>query len=163
LYPENEKNVITRILRSVAVCMLLLIFLAGSTGITFYIHTCGSSHQKEAFAFREIFNQKIPCSCDENLASKVPAGSAVNYQDEDCCRISHLFIKAPFLGYPVVEKQSVPISQFTVFPGFALLMSQPARDLNVSFTPFNDPSPPPLSGINLVHFLHQIRIPAPVC
>jgi hypothetical protein len=143
--------------------MLLLIFLAGSTGISFYVHTCGSSHKKEAFAFREIFNQKIACSCDENVPEKTPAGSGSNYMDQDCCTISHVFIKAPFLGFPVVEKLTVPTFHFIEHPEFALFRSLPVQDSKASFIPFTDPSPPPLSGITLVHFLHQMRIPAPVC
>ena len=160
---NKKKPVIIRILRSAAVCLLLLIFLAGSTGISFYIHTCGTSHKKEVFAFREIFHQNIACCCDEDLTANVPTGSASNYNDADCCRISHLFIKAPFLGFPVVEKLLVPTFHFIEFPEFALFRSQPTQDSKASFTPFHDPSPPPLSGIDLVHFLHQIRIPAPVC
>jgi hypothetical protein len=155
--------VIIRILRSTAVCLLLLIFLTGSTGISFYIHTCGTSHKKEVFAFREIFHQNIACCCDENFTVNVLVGSALNYNDADYCRISRLFIKAPFLGFPVVEKLLVPTFHFIEIPEFALLRSQPVRDSKASFTLFHDPSPPPLSGINLVHFLHQIRIPAPVC
>jgi hypothetical protein len=155
--------VINRVLQSAAVCLLLLIFLAGSTGVSFYIHTCGSSHKKEAFAFREIFNQKTGCSCEEILPSKVPDGSASTYLNEDCCKISHLFIKAPFIGFPVFEKLLVPVSQSLELPGSALLPSQTVLDSKASFIPFLDHSPPPLSGVCLVYFLHQIRIPAPVC
>ncbi len=154
---------IIRILRYAAVCLLLLIFLAGSTGISFFIHTCGTSHKKEVFIFREIFHQNIDCCCEEDHTANIPAGSASNYTDADCCRSLHLFIKAPFLGFPVFEKLLVPTFHFLEFPEFALLRSQHVQDSKASFTPFHDPSPPPLSGIKLVHFLHQIRIPAPVC
>jgi len=155
--------VINRILRSAAACLLLLIFLAGSTGISFYIHTCGSTQKKQVFAFREIFHQKVGCCCDENSPGNTAAGSASGYNDEDCCRISHLFVKAPFLGFPVSEKLPVPTLHFIEFPGFALYRSQSSQDSGTSFILFPDHSPPPLSGIKLVCFLHQIRIPAPVC
>ena len=154
---------IRQILRSAAVFMLLLTFLAGSTGISFYIHTCGSSHKKEAFAFREIFHQKVDCCCEENPVSKEPAGGPSKYNDEDCCRISHLFIKAPFLGFPVTEKLSVPVFCCNEYTGPANYVSLPPRDLKASNIPLRDPSPPPLSGMDLVCFLHQIRIPAPAC
>jgi hypothetical protein len=153
---------ITRILRSAAVCLLLLIFLAGSTGISFFIHTCGSSHQKDVFAFREIFHQDIGCCCTEKASSKPDDGTAPGYRDDDCCKISHLFIKAPFAGFPVLEKLSIPDCAAEV-PEFALFRSKPAEDSKASFIPFLDHSPPPLYGISLIHFIHQIRIPAPVC
>ena len=152
---------ITRILRSSSVCLLLLIFLAGSTGITFYIHTCGSSHQKEVFLFHEIFHQKVDCSCEENQNGDQSSVPVIN--DNDCCRISHLFIKASFLGFPVVEKSPVPYTQWFVSPGFLLIFTQPVQDSKASFIPFRDPSPPPIFGRSLVYFLHQIRIPFAIC
>jgi hypothetical protein len=154
---------ISRILRSAAVCLLLLIFMAGSTGISFYIHTCGSSHKKEVLAFREIFHQKISCCCEADETAMVPEGTASAFNDEDCCRISHLFIKAPFIGFPVVEKVSLTQFYFVAYPDLAFLSSQKTQDPKASFTPFRDPSPPPLSGISLVHYLHQVRIPEPAC
>jgi hypothetical protein len=143
--------------------LLLLIFLAGSTGISFYIHTCGESHKKEIRVFREIFHQKIACCCDDNLTLPVSGSPVSTFNDEDCCRISHLFIKAPFLGFPVLEKFSVPEFQVTHFPETALSKLQFVQDLKASYIPSPDPSPPPLSGVILVHFLHQIRIPEPAC
>jgi len=137
--------------------------MAGSTGISFYIHTCGSSHKKEVLAFREIFHQKVSCCCDADETAKISSGSASAFNDEDCCRISHLFIKAPFIGFPVFEKLSLPPFHFIDVPDFALLIIQNARESQASFTPFRDPSPPPLSGVNLVYYLHQVRIPAPAC
>lgn len=154
---------ISRILRSAFVCLFLVILLAGSIGISFYIHTCGGSQKREVLVFREIFHQKIACCCDENLNLHLSGSSASTYNDEDCCRISHLFIKAPFLGFPILKKFSVPIFQFTEYPKISFLKLQLFKHSKASYIPFTDSSPPPLSGVILVHFLHQIRIPEPVC
>jgi len=154
---------ISRVLRSAAVCLLLLIFMAGSTGISFYIHTCGSSHKKEALLFREIFHQKVSCCCDADENTTLPGSPSSTLNDGDCCKISHLFIKAPFVGFPVIEKVSLTQFYSVEYPGFALLFSLRVQDSKASFTPFRDPSPPPLSGIHLVYYLHQVRIPEPAC
>ncbi|MCX6248170.1 MAG: hypothetical protein NTW10_10570 [Bacteroidetes bacterium] len=155
------KIVITRIFRSAAVFLLLLIFLAGSTGISFFVHTCGSSHKKDVFAFREIFHQDIGCCCVENDAAKTPPGTS-SYSDDGCCKTSHLFVKAPFIGFPVTEKLTVNLSVVEL-PMFSPSQPSPSEDSGISFVPYTDTSPPPLSGITLVYFLHQIRIPAPAC
>jgi hypothetical protein len=152
---------IFRTLRFSAVCMLIFIFLAGSTGVSFYFHTCGSSHKKEVFIYREIFHQKMDCCCDNNPPER-NSGKETSFSDENCCRISHLFVKAPFLGFPVDQQLLTPIHLIDL-PDFQLCQFLSFQDSIESFIPFNDTSPPPLSGINLVHFLHQIRIPAPVC
>jgi len=155
--------VVTRILRSASVCLLLLIFLAGSTGISFYIHTCGESQKKEVLFFREIFHQKIACCCEANTVTSSREHLVSSFNDANCCRVLHLFIKALLLGFPVLEKFSAPTSPCTEYLQFALLQIQSPEKLKVSFLPFPDPAPPPLSGVTLVHFLHQIRIPEPVC
>ncbi len=154
---------ISRILRYSSIGVLLLLFMAGNTGISFYIHTCGSSQKKEVLVFREIFQQKIACCCDDNLVLQITGNSESTYNDADCCRISHLFIKSPFPGFPVLEKYSVPEFQVAHFPEAALLKLQFIQDSKASYIPSPDPSPPPLYGVILVHFLHQIRIPEPVC
>ncbi|MCX6243952.1 MAG: hypothetical protein NTU98_04540 [Bacteroidetes bacterium] len=143
--------------------ILLLFFLAGNTGISFFVHTCGSTHKKDVFVFREIFHQQMACCCEENPSERMPASSGSEFNDDDCCRISHLFVKASFTALPVLEKITIPETGITLFPDFALLRSEQVLDSKASFIPFLDHSPPPLSGIRLVHFLHQIRIPAPVC
>jgi hypothetical protein len=148
---------------SASICLLLLIFIVSSTGISFYIHTCGSNQKKEVRIFREIFEQKIACCCDDNLNIPTKGSSETSLNDADCCRISHLFIKAPFLGFPILEKYSVPEFQVTHFLETALLKLQFIQESKASYIPFPDPSPPPLSGVILLHFLHQIRIPEPVC
>jgi hypothetical protein len=83
--------------------------------------------------------------------------------DEDCCRISHLFIKAPFIGFPVVGNPVIMPFHYVEFSDFGIFRSQPVMDSKASLIHFTDPSPPPLSGNTLVYYLHQIRIPAPVC
>jgi len=154
--------VISRILRFMSVCVLLSIFLAGETGILFYIHTCGGSQKKQVLVFREIFHQKIDCCCDEIVTANVRGSSASTFND-DCCRISHLFIKIPFPGFPISEKFLLPAFYFSEYTEVAILKLQSLQDSKASFSSSPDPSPPPIYGVTLVHFLHQIRIPEPVC
>jgi hypothetical protein len=144
--------------------MLLLIFLAGSTGITFYVHTCGSNHQKEVFIYREIFHQKSDCCCEDNPAPKSPSGSSSSIDDGDCCKIAHLFIKALLAGFPVLEKVSILPSQFTGFIDVSELSPAIVHNSKAAFSLSPDPSPPPpIFGITLLHYLHQLRLPSAIC
>jgi hypothetical protein len=152
-----------KILRSASVLLLLLVFLAGNTGISFFVHTCGSTHEKDVFVYREIFHQQMSCCCEADMMEQHSAHATAEFNDNDCCRISHLFVKASITALPVLEKITVPETGIAIFPEFALLRNEQVMDSKASFIPFLDHSPPPLSGIRLVHFLHQIRIPAPVC
>jgi len=154
---------VTRILRSISVSLLLLVFFAGNTGISFFVHTCGTTHKKDVYLYREIFHQQMSCCCEETPGETNPAPAATSFSDNGCCRISHQFVKSSFTALPVLERIPVPETGITTFPSFTLLRSEPVQDLKVSFIFFPDHSPPPLSGISLVHFIHQIRIPAPVC
>ncbi len=154
---------ISRILGFASVCLLLLIFLAGDTGISLYIHTCGGSQKKDVLVFREIFHQKIDCCCDENATASLPRNPASSLNDDDCCRISHLFIKVPFPGFPILEKFSVPAFQTPEYPDLAILKVHSPQAPKSLSNLFPGPSPPPIFGVTLVHFLHQMRIPDPVC
>ncbi|MGA3015406.1 MAG: hypothetical protein ABSD71_15385 [Bacteroidales bacterium] len=157
---------ISRIFKSTSILLLLLVFLAGSTGISISVHTCGDSHKKNVLVFKEIFNQKFSCCCEENAAlqnDRNQLSAFAEYSDNDCCRISHLFIKAPFAGFPILEKFSVPQFDFPVYTERANLKLTSLQDSKSSYQPFSDPSPPPLSGIKLIISIHQIRIPESVC
>jgi hypothetical protein len=155
--------IVTRIFRSAFVLFFLLVFLAGNTGISFFVHTCGSSHEKDVFIYREIFHQHMSCCCEDNFSGKAPASPGTSFTDADCCRISYNFIKLAVPGLPILEKIVLPLAGSIPVPSFALFRSDPVIESKASFIPFLDHSPPPLSGMNLVCFLHQIRIPAPVC
>ena len=162
----RKKTVIPRIFKSTSVLLLLLVFLAGSTGISLSVHTCGDSHKKDVLVYKEIFNQRFTCCCEENMASqdgRDRPSPYTEYSDNDCCRISHLFIKTPFAGFPVLEKILVPQFDFPVYTEMVNLKLASQQDSKSSCQHFSDHSPPPLSGIKLIISIHQIRIPESVC
>ena len=152
-----------KIVRSVGVFTLLLIFLAVGTGFTFFVHTCGSSHKTDVYVYKEVFNPKMSCCCDESGPGLTKSDLSMNYRDENCCRIVHLFIKAPFAGFPVLEKITLPSLTIAGLPQSPLFRQKPVADAGYSFIFKPDHSPPPISGTILVYFIHQIRIPSPVC
>jgi hypothetical protein len=152
-----------RIIRTAFVLSLLTIFIAGSTGLSFFIHTCGSSHKTDVYVYREILNPKMSCCCDETHTGKVVKDPSVNFKDDNCCRISHLFLKAPFAGFPILEKISLKSFPVADLDACLLFQTQPTRDTEISYITTPDHSPPPLYGITLICFIHQIRIPAPAC
>ena len=158
-----RQTMITRIFRSSAIVLLMMVFLAGSTGLSFYIHTCGSTHNTKVYLFKEIFSKRMSCCCDEDLSGNATNNRSLTYQDENCCRISHLFIKAPLAGFPVLEKislRSLPVAELHESP---YLQLQPVRDAEIILHSYICHSPPPFFGVTLIYYIHQIRIPAPVC
>ena len=147
------------IFRSVPVFMLLLVFLAGSTGFTFIRHSCLSSGTTGFSAYPEVFQKEPSCCCETFPASATLPGSAFN--DEDCCKNIRGFIKFPVAGFPVL---SFHVLNPVCLPLSPLLDQNRPRffenDFNILLSN-DDPSPPP-GGKALVLSIHQIKIPFPV-
>jgi len=148
-------------LRSWLVLLITVIFLFGSTGITFFIHECGSSQTKEVFVYPEILKHQSSCCCAEEVHGTPSVATALQFSDPDCCKNTHLFIKASFLGFPVFNKhQEEPIRNI-LSSDHQDFMVRPVEPIKVLFTSLQDPSPPPLSGRLLIQAIHQIKIPVP--
>jgi hypothetical protein len=162
IFASEFRHMFIRVLKNIAVLSFLAIFLAGGSGITLFIHTCGSSHQRDVYAFREILHQDIGCCCTEDAGMPPNTGTSREVADDDCCRIAHLFIKAPYAGFPVVENAVAVVPVFDL-PQHFILNNYSEEDSKASFIPFLDHSPPPLSGVERILLLHQLRIPAPAC
>ena len=145
--------------RAFGVILLLLVFLAGSTGVSFYIHECHSSNTKEVFLFPEILKHNISCGCGGEEHEKPVASSPLHYNEPDCCKNSHLYIKASFQCFPLIQKQKSERS-FQIYPFhlFSLLLDE-SKGERIKIAIFQDHAPPPLAGRMLILTIHQIKIP----
>jgi hypothetical protein len=144
-------------IRNSLVFLMLAAFLTATSGISFYIHECRSSQTKDVFVFPEIFNQRSACGCDEAVA-KPAADPFISFHEPDCCKTSFVYLKAKIAGLPVfslTEGKPLLIAVPAVVPGMIPDTEKtPETGEVISFY-----HPPPLSGRELIHFLHQIKIP----
>ncbi|MEI6900480.1 MAG: hypothetical protein WCL00_11430, partial [Bacteroidota bacterium] len=81
------------------------------------------------------------------------------FSEPDCCINSHLYIKASFQSFPLIQKQKIE-SRFQIYPFelFSLLVDQ-TKEENRQIDFFQDHAPPPLAGRLLILAIHQIKIP----
>jgi hypothetical protein len=144
--------------------LILVFFLAGTTGITLFIHTCTSSHKTEISAYPEIFKHTSDCCCaEEGINKSVASSKDLEIDNPECCKNQHLFLKAYITGLPVVQNHLINTPLFQTHPVDLMNLIVKERHLICDeYLPWLDHSPP-LSGKTLVYFIHQIRIPYPVC
>lgn len=150
------KNVLHRFIEM----FLLVCFLTGTTGVSFYIHTCSSANKRDVYAFPEIKKPAGSCCCDNEIHHGTSCNDHLVFDAVPCCTQQYLYFKAAFLSL-------VPCDHFvqfeTVTPVAATLLpvQNPELSPNVTYCRFLTGKSPPLSGRDLVFFLHQIRIPSP--
>jgi hypothetical protein len=142
--------------------LMLAVFLAGTTGVSFYVHECSSSQKREVAAFPELFNNTVSCCCAEEVNGSALSGEQVSSISEpECCKNTHVYLKASFTGFPLFYQFNPEVLQTYILADFQSLQHNEKVVEILNFTPRVD-HPPPRSGKILIHFLQQIKIPAPV-
>ena len=142
--------------------LVLAVFLAGTTGVSFYIHECSSSKQRDIFLYPEISNKTTSCCCaDEINGNLLPDESVSSLNEPACCKNTHIYLKASFTGFPVFYQLDQKLLQSELPADFLNLSINDKEPATVYFTLPVD-HPPPRYGKALVHFLHQIKIPASI-
>jgi hypothetical protein len=144
--------------------VLCLVVLFGSTGLTYFTHTCSSSLNKDVSLYPELFGRQDKCCCGDavpaNSAFDEKSGNTVIHQP-DCCKVRYTYIKAVFPGFPQAFKLAFFPLVLVAQSHYHNLIINPGQE---AFLPQNllpDPSPP-LNGRQLVQFLNQLKIPFPV-
>jgi hypothetical protein len=142
--------------------LVLVIFITWTTGVSFYIHECNSSHKKEVVAFPEIFNNNISCCCQDEIHGSITSYEPVSsFSEPECCRNTHVYLKASFTGFPMFYQFNPEVLQKVILLDFLSVQHNENVEEIAFFAPRVD-HPPPRSGKILIHFLHQVKIPAPV-
>ena len=151
-----------QIIRNLFTILILIVFLTGTTGVSFYIHECRSSNTREVFAFPEISNKAISCCCDKEVHGSILSEESLPFIEEPpCCTNTHLYLKAAFTGFPVSYQLKDNVKHADLPTYFLNILYDEQKYEMESHVSIVD-HPPPLSGKSLVHFLHQIKIPASV-
>ena len=151
---------VKRILQPVVSLLMLVLFLTGTTGISFYIHTCSETHKRNIYAFPELVKPVSDC-CTEDAIS--PMAENCNHPlgvDAACCKNEHIYLKAAFVSVPVTLQDFSILLNDCYFPHSTKIIF-PVQDNTFRDELLFSGNSPPISGKTLVFFIHQIRIPSP--
>lgn len=149
--------------RFLAITALLvsMLYLAGSTCVNFSVHTCSGSQKTDVTLFPEFQKESAGCCC-QGFTSQLPAPVKSTISDPGCCKTTFRSFKANLNSFNVTVKT-------VANPSLQVISELPVRNCPTmerqclaEYLPWLDHSPP-LSGKSLIYFLHQIRIPYPVC
>lgn len=152
-------------LKIIGISMLAVVILAGSAGISLFIHACGSGKKLDYRLYPEYFSVGKSC-CDPwagktmSSCSKEEHGQHQGISKEDCCESMHVILRIPQLIHPqpIFVDFSLPGHIAGLF--LKTTVPEPVTAQVMAGYWAGDPSPPPLSGRALLIALHQIQIPS---
>lgn len=151
-----------RLIRTIASGFMILVLLAGTTGVSFYIHECRSSGERDVVLFPELTNQNTSCCCATDVQLPALNGREDHLTDEpECCKNIHLYLKATISGFPVFFQYNDDLNSTDLPTDSFIAFIDDHDDKALNSGPQVD-HPPPSSGKALIHFIHQLKIPAPV-
>lgn len=145
--------------KKIYILTLTLVFLVSTTGMPFFYHYCEFIGKKSLNECNDcIVEEEIETSCcnEEILISNRVFSS----QNSSCCIDQFDFIKVD----DVFSQSFNP-----VFYNLILLKSECESELldsenKYDFNQYNNFSlPPPKSGKELLHSIHQLKIDTPIC
>ena len=142
--------------------LLLIVFLAETTGVTLIHHYCSMSNTREIKSIDGFSAESdTSCSCEEETCNPPsnPEELPQSFSAPACCYEVSTFLKFDFTS---IFHSPLVFTPFThEMMGLTLLQSiQPTENAQIPDGPFFRFYSPPLNGINLLHAIHQIKIPA---
>ncbi len=153
-------------IQRIGILLLMLVFLFGTIGLSVLRHICNSSNTNTVTVYPEIFKSPGSSCCDDGPAGYACAGRGTspgnttpeNIDPSPCCKSTTSFLKLEILtltaGKLVLKDIAVTRPLFTISACRIPSYEQPL--LNPAHFQFYSP---PLFGIVLVHYLHQMKIP----
>jgi hypothetical protein len=157
-----------KIVQRIGILFLLLVFLFGTTGLSVFHHFCHTSNQGNVTLYPELFQSPGSSCCGNESATGYMCASyepisadplSQHIDASPCCKSTTTLFKLEILtekvGKLVLRTVSEPQPLFSV----SLITIQPFEQPLLKPAHFQFYSPP-LFGKNLVHYLHQMKIPA---
>jgi hypothetical protein len=142
--------------------LLLMIFLFGITGLSVFRHTCTSSNKEKTAFYAGIFKE-APGSCCGDEAMDQPvcshAGLPQAFDEPSCCKSTTSFLSLHIISERQDKLAMQGALSFQVPQALTLSDPAPASQVLIRPVHFQFHSPPRY-GKQLVHYLHQIKIPA---
>lgn len=158
-------GMIMKAIKLIGISLLALVVLAGSSGISLFIHACGSGKNLDYAFYPEYFSVGSSC-CDPWSASEMSSCSHEDHNQKqglsktDCCESMHVILKVQHLVQPINKVFDLSLGSQLAAILFKSELPHPVESaLSCDFSA-GDPSPPPLSGKALIISLNQIRIPS---
>ena len=151
-----------KLIRQITGMLILLVFLYGTTGITVFHHVCNGSEEETTSLYPEIAGYSGPSCCADEDPGRVilpdPHAPLV-MEPVPCCKSTSSYLKMRIITVRTEKQEPVII---TAIPSF-VLPETPVCDNEQAFlypSITRNHAPPPWSGKKLIHYLHQIKIPA---
>jgi hypothetical protein len=152
------------ILKHAITFSILLLFLAGTSGITAREHICSSSNRVTVTVFPELTGMENGCCCNPCSPEPEFSNSAAGHRSldsQDCCKTIRLYLKVAFTGLPIQLSSFqilAPLSDTRFLPGFC-----PANELseNIRISSCFTDTGPPVSGRERILALNRNKIPDP--
>ncbi|MEI7663516.1 MAG: hypothetical protein WCK34_15010 [Bacteroidota bacterium] len=150
------------IVKRITAIFLLLVFLFGITGLSVFHHTCTGSNEEKRAAYAEIFKEAPGSCCSGEAFQHFTINASVtprHIEATPCCKSTNTFLTLQVLS----ERQLKTVVQNAMQVMIPFLSSLPAIAIENQFPlqpRYFQFHSPPLFGKQLVHFLHQSKIPA---
>jgi hypothetical protein len=143
--------------------LILMLFLAGTLGISAREHICSSSKKVTVTLFPELGNQASGCCCTSSFREHEGLAGSDNQRNigsQECCKTIHLFFKVVFLSPPVQCPVALILNSTT---NDVVLIEHPDQELFalIGVPSFYTDTGPPISGRQRVLTWHQVKIPFP--
>ena len=148
--------------KRIGVLSLLVVFLFGIMGISIFHHTCSSSNEDRISVYAEIFKEAPGSCCEGETIDVLPVNFSdlpQNFAPTPCCVSTNSFLMLHFISERLDKLTVKDVSQTPLLSLPLLRVCSIENQLEVHPVYFQFYSPP-LFGKQLIHFLHQIKIPA---
>ena len=151
-------------IRKIAVFLILGIFLYTVTGVSVWHHHCNSSREDHIAFYPELFGTGSSCCGEEetmpqNYSKSARQSDHQAVEEAPCCKSTLTFLKADILPFTPGKTRIGGIESGTMTPNCQInLFNAVEPEPKPVWLRFH--SPPPVYGKKLIHFLHQIKIPA---
>lgn len=148
-----------KIIIRIGTLIIALVFLLGSTGISFYHHTCFSSNTQKTTVYPGIFKPAVSCCCGSTSDSDGNSGGDSSIDVASCCKSVTSVIKLR-PGY-LPATNSIFFAPETTILAIVLNPTLSTEDMpGIQTYRFFEFYSPPFTGKALVHFLHQLKVPS---
>jgi hypothetical protein len=148
---------------------IILLILASSGGISFVIHHCYTAKSEHVKLFADNYKCKTevqaeteqakPSCCCAKHQESINDESLNHINKSDCCSNTYKFLKFTYQYENGISVFKLILSQL---PHISMLTKLVNTETNIRPIPYiYHPPPHILAGKDLIHFIHNIKIPFP--
>jgi hypothetical protein len=143
--------------------ILLLVYLAGSVGLSVTHHLCSAGHKTEIVQIEgvNVAGTGTQCCCHEqehNETAERPFCGDLSFTATPCCSEVTEYLRLEIVSHhPGNLISNIPVPDWFTLPVLVPALSDlSGENFRIPDIPAN---PPPHDGTNRVYLFHQIKIP----